>query len=156
MKLIAIVRVRGKIGLNKEVKDTLNMLRLYRQNQCVVVPANPSYVGMIHKVKDYITWGEIDEKTLKLLLQKRGKLAGKKSLTEEYLKEKTKLDLDTFVKNVLETKTNLKNVPGLKRYFKLHPPQGGYERQGTKRPFSMGGALGYRKDKINVLIQRMV
>jgi len=156
MKQIAIIRIRGKVGLHREVRDTLNMLRLYGQNQCVVVPSNPSYTGMIFKVKDYITWGEVDEETLTLLLQKRGKLAGKKQLTDEYVKNKLKLDIISFAKEVFEMKKQLKDVPGLKPFFKLHPPVGGYERKGIKKPFSLGGVLGYRKDKINDLIKRMV
>ncbi|MBW2986703.1 uL30 family ribosomal protein [Candidatus Woesearchaeota archaeon] len=42
------------------------------------------------------------------------------------------------------------------KYFALHPPKGGFERKGTKIPFKLGGAYGYRKDKINDLIQRML
>ncbi|MFH1455547.1 MAG: 50S ribosomal protein L30 [archaeon] len=156
MKQIAIIRIRGKVGLHKEVKDTLNMLRLYRQNQCVVVPSNPSYVGMITKVKDYVTWGEVNEETLILLLQKRGRLAAKKQLTDDYVKNKVKLDITSFAKEVFGMKKQLRDVPGLKPFFKLHPPIGGYERKGIKKPFSLGGVLGYRKDKINDLIKRMV
>ena len=40
--------------------------------------------------------------------------------------------------------------------FRLNPPQKGYGRKGVKMPFSSGGALGYRGDKINDLIRRMV
>jgi large subunit ribosomal protein L30 len=32
----------------------------------------------------------------------------------------------------------------------------GFERGGIKKPFSMGGSLGYRKNKINELIRRMI
>lgn len=118
-KLIAVVRVRGSIGVMKEIKDTLNMLRLYNKNNCVVVPNTPAYLGMIKKVKDYVTWGEIDDKTLNLL------------------KEKRKKDVE-------------------KKYFRLNPPRKGYGRKGIKCSFRIGGALGYRKEKINDLIKRML
>ncbi|MBW3004725.1 uL30 family ribosomal protein [Candidatus Woesearchaeota archaeon] len=42
------------------------------------------------------------------------------------------------------------------KYFALHPPKGGFERKGTKMPFKLGGAYGYRKEKINDLIKRML
>ena len=70
-KQITIVRIRGSIKVNKEINDTLNMLRLYKRNYCVVMSSTPSILGMIQKVKDYITWGEINEETLKLLKDKR-------------------------------------------------------------------------------------
>ena len=81
---------------------------------------------------------------------------GKKNLTENYLKEKTKLSFDEFVKEFFNFKKNLKDVPGLKPFFRLKPPIKGFERKGIKTPFSMGGVLGYRKEKINNLIIRML
>jgi large subunit ribosomal protein L30 len=155
-KPIAIVRIRGRSGVDRRVNDTLDMMRLYRQNGCVIVPAIPVNLGMLRKAKDYITWGEIDEETFKELLTKRGKIIGNKPLTEEYLKEKIKLNFEAFTKEIFADKKKLKDVPGMKPYFRLTPPKKGFERQGIKRPFSMGGALGYRKDKINQLIKRMI
>ena len=72
-KQIAVVRIRGSIRVKEGVKITLNMLRLYRRNYCVVVSATPSILGMLQKIKDYVTWGEINDETLKLLQEKRGK-----------------------------------------------------------------------------------
>jgi len=155
-KVIAVIRVRGKTGVNRKINDTLDMMRLYRQNGCVVVPNTPAYRGMLHKAKDYITWGEIDKETFLVLLGKRGKVVGGKPLTDEYLKNNIKMDMKTFVEEVFSEKANLKSVPGVKPYFKLSPPIKGFERGGIKRPFAMGGVLGYRKDKINDLIRRMI
>ena len=126
-KKIAVIRIRGIIGLKKDIKDTLKMLRLYNKNWCVVVDATPSVLGMIKKVKDYITWGEIDDETFSLLKEKRG--------------EKTK---------------NKKGEEVLKPFFRMHPPRGGFERKGIKIPFNLGGALGNRKEKINDLIKKMI
>ena len=156
MNRIAIIRVRGKNKLNCEVADTLKMLRLYKQNGCVVVPSKPTYLGMIQKAKDYITWGEIDEATFKELLTKRGKIAGNKPLTEDYLKSNAKTYFESFVKEYFSFKKELKDVPGLKCFFKLTPPAKGFGRKGIKKAFSLGGALGYRKDRINDLIKRMI
>lgn len=153
---LVVVRVRGECKIRKEIEDTLRMLRLYKKNNCVVIPDKPAFLGMLEKIKDFITWGEVNETTFKELIEKRGKLPGKKPLTEQYLKEKTKLDFESFTKSFFSFKKELKDVPGLKLFFKLHPPRKGFERKGVKRPFSMGGALGYRKEKINDLIMRMI
>lgn len=156
MKQIAVIMVRGNLGLRKEIKDTLKMIRLYNKNFCVILKGTPQNVGMIKKVKDYITWGEIDEITLKKLLKERGKLPGKKHLTEKYIEEKIKLNLDSFTKEIIKGEKSLKDLPGLKPFFRLKPPIGGFERKGIKVPFSLGGVLGYRKEKINDLIKKMI
>jgi large subunit ribosomal protein L30 len=110
--MIAVVRVRGSIRVEQSIVDTLKMLRLHRQNYCVVLEKTPSVLGMLAKAKDYITWGEINDETRKLL---KGE-----------------------------------------GYFRLNPPRGGYGRKGIKKGFSEGGALGYRGEKINDLIKKMV
>ena len=152
---IAVVRIRGKLNIRKEIVDTMNMLKLYKKNSCVVLDINGQNIGMVTKMKDYVTWGEIDQDTFKILLKKRGKLAGNKSLTEQYIKEKLNMEFDEFVKEFFESKRRLKDVPGLKQFFRLSPPIKGFEKNGIKKPYSMGGVLGYRKEKINELINRM-
>jgi len=108
-----------------------------------------------------IEWSEhcsykSSKETLKLLLAKRGKITKKEKFSENYIKEKAKLSLDEFSEQFINSKKDFKDVPGLKNFFKLCPPRGGFEKNGTKKPYSLGGALGYRKDKINDLIQKML
>ena len=40
--------------------------------------------------------------------------------------------------------------------IRLSPPRKGYGRKGIKVSFKAGGALGYRGDKINDLVKRML
>ncbi|MBS3150597.1 50S ribosomal protein L30 [Candidatus Woesearchaeota archaeon] len=156
MKRIAVIRIRGSIGVKGDIKDTLAMLRLKNKNSCVIIKNSPAHVGMLRKVKDYVTWGEIDEKTMFQLLKVRGKIVGSKNLSEEYLREKLKSSIEGFTKEFFEFRKELKDIPGLKLYFRLKPPTGGFERKGVKYPFSLGGVLGYRKDKINNMIIKML
>ena len=80
---LAIVLVRGVVGVAQPVKDTLSLLRLHKKNYCVVVDNNPVNIGMIKKVKDYVTWGEIDENTFKELVEKSQDLLAEEALVEE-------------------------------------------------------------------------
>ena len=41
-------------------------------------------------------------------------------------------------------------------FFRMHPPRGGFDRNGIKMPFKNGGVYGNRKEKINLLIRRMI
>ncbi|AIF68802.1 50S ribosomal protein L30 [Palaeococcus pacificus DY20341] len=154
MAKMAIIRVRGRVGVRREVKDTLAMLRLHKVNHLVIIDDTPSYKGMIQKAKDYITWGEIDAETLAKLLKKRGRLTGNKKLTEEYVQEKLGMSIEEFAQAVINGEKSLKDLEGLKPVFRLHPPRGGHKT--IKRPFKDGGALGYRGEKINELIERML
>ncbi len=156
IKRLAIIRIHGKKGLKKGIKDTFNMIRLYKKNTCVIIINSPYYIGMIKKINEYVTWGEIDEATFSLLLSKRGKLARKKAITEEYVKEKLNMPMYEFVKKFITANIELKDLPGLKLFFKLSPPKGGFENGGIKKQFANGGALGYRKEKINDLLKRMI
>ena len=60
---VAIILIRSLVNVNSEIRDTLTMLGLYAKHNCVVLTTNPSYQGMLIKVKDYVTWGEIDDQT---------------------------------------------------------------------------------------------
>ena len=153
--MIVAVRIRGISGVSRDKKLTFDLLRMFNKNYCVVVQNTKNYIGMLDKLKDYITWGEINEETFLLLIKERGRLARNKPITQEYLKEKN-ISLESFVKEIFNNKKSLKDIPGLKQFFRLKPPLNGFERGGIKKPYSLGGALGYRKDKINDIIRRMI
>lgn len=155
MAKLALIRLRSGIRARGEVRDTLAMLRLHRINHLVIVDDTPSYRGMIQKVKDYITWGEIDKETLVKLLRKRGRLVGNKPITDEYVKEKLGMSIEEFAEKVINGEMKLRDLPNIKPVFRLHPPRGGLKGS-KKRSFKEGGALGYRGEKINELIERML
>ena len=46
------------------------------------------------------------------------------------------------------------DVKGLKPVMRLHPPRQGYKK--VKRPYSVGGAVGYRGAEIERLLLRML
>jgi len=139
-KLFAVVRVRGPVNVNKHVEATLEMLRLYRINHCVVVPASPSYAGMLRKAQECITWGDIDGPTLERLVFKRGRVGGQKVEAGKAAELAKKAMADGV-------------VAGLDPVFRLNPPSKGYK---AIRRFYPKGALGYRGEKINELLKRMV
>jgi len=141
-KKIAIVRVRGLVRVKTEINDTLNMLRLYKKNYCTIVPHTQTYLGMIKKVKDYVTYGEINDETFKMLVEKKGQLyKGRETDSKGKIKY---------------TKFFIYNNKKYKKFFRLNPPKKGFGRKGIKFSFKVRGALGYRGEKINDLIKRML
>jgi large subunit ribosomal protein L30 len=151
--MFAVVRLRGQAGVARKIRDTLKMLRLHKRYHCVVVPNTPSYKGMLQVVKDYVAFGEIDAETLALILKRRGRLVGNKRLTDEYVRDNTNYgSIEEFAKAVVEGKASLKDVPGLKPVFRLHPPRGGLKNVKWHYPL---GSLGYHGKEINKLLYKM-
>ena len=142
-KKIIIVRVRGRVRLLTKIKDTLDMLRLYNTNYCVVLDNTPTTMGMIKFAKDYITWGEADETIISELFEKRGML-----YTGPLTDSKKKIKYDS---KYVEFKSKK-----YARFFRLNPPRGGYGRKGIKKAFTEKGALGNRAEKINDLVRKMM
>ena len=152
--MIAAIRLRGRTGIKKDVAQTLDMLKLTRINHAVLIEDNPSYNGMLQKAKDYITWGEVDQETIKEILSKRGKIAGNNKLTEDYLKESTDFSsIDDLSKALIDSEVKLEDN-GVKPVFRLHPPRKGHGN--IKKTFVESGSLGYRGDKIKDLIKKMI
>lgn len=71
--MIAAIRIRGKIGMTKPKEDTLRMLHLYKKNFCAVLKEDKTIEGMLKSVKEYITWGNVEEETIKILEQRSKK-----------------------------------------------------------------------------------
>ncbi|RLE94949.1 MAG: 50S ribosomal protein L30 [Thermoprotei archaeon] len=154
-KRLAVIRIRGTVGVRKDIEYTLRLLRLVRKFHAVVIDDRPDYLGMLQKVKDYVTWGEIDAETLAELLRKRGRLVGNRRPTDEDVKKLGYSSIEEFAEAVIEFKAELSDIPGLKPVFRLHPPKGGFK--GTiKRMYGDGGETGYRGKDINELLRRMI
>ena len=71
--MISIIRIKGQIGIKHDVKDTLYRMRLRRKYSCVILEPTKENIGMIKKVRDFVSYGEISKETYEELVKKRGK-----------------------------------------------------------------------------------
>ena len=134
-RLIAVVRVRGIAGVRKSINETLSRMNCSRVNSLSLMFGTKSNIGMIKKCNDFITYGPVSEQTVeKVIASKQVKVS--------------KEDIGAVMDGKKRAR-DLMNVP-----IRLKPPRHGYE--GIKEGFSNGGALGYRGEKINELISRMI
>ena len=157
-KLYFAVRIRGAPGMRRKILDTLKMLRMHKLNHGVLIWGSPSFEGMLVKCKDYISYGEIDEKTLIRLLRVRGKIEGNRTLTEEYIKSLTRYkNFRELAKALIngEIQYREKDIYKIKPVFRLHPPRKGH-RGTIKKHYNEGGALGNVGIYINELIHKML
>jgi large subunit ribosomal protein L30 len=140
--MYAVVRVRGNVSVSPDARKTMELLSLRRVNNASVWPENKQTLKMIKSVENYVTFGKISEGVLEELIEKRGNaLEGK-------------LDAKKAAKDLTSGKSS--KEANLKNCFRLNPPKGGHMRKGIKKPFSIGGALGNRNEKIDDLIKKMM
>jgi large subunit ribosomal protein L30 len=152
--MFAVIRIRGRVGTRKEIEDTLKMLRLKTVNSCSIWQENPSIKGMIEKVKDYVTYGEIDRSVLIELLKRRLRLKNGQRVDEKVLKEVTDFDkFESFADELLAGRIKLNFFEKLQPFFRLSPPSKGFKSVKEHYP---KGDLGYRGKKINELLRRMI
>lgn len=139
--MICIIRIRGRVGLDRKTKESLERLRLGRKYSCVVlVNPNKGQLLMIKKLRNLVALGEITRDAFEKLIDKRGQKIDKKK----------KIDSKKIVEE-LEKGKSYESV-NLKPFFRLHPPRGGAN---TKVHFPKG-ILGDHKEKINDLVLRML
>ncbi len=128
-----VVRVRGGIHAHRDILATFRELRLHRPNHATILPEEESYRGMLTRVQGYVTWGPVSVETVELLLKGRGKQPDGEPLADG---EAKKLAPQA-------AKEGLRGVKGsVVPVFRLKAPTGGW--RSTKKPFTMGGALGFR------------
>jgi large subunit ribosomal protein L30 len=142
--MYAVIRLKGLVKIREDFRDTLKMLRLNRKMHCVLLKEDDDIVkGMLFKVKDRVTWGEIDDAVLKSLIEKRGRKPGNQRLTREESEE--------IFKKIKESQ----EVPEtIKPVFRLTPPSKGFKHS-IKQHYPKG-ELGYRGKEINELLKRMI
>jgi len=137
--MICAIRIRGDVGLDQPVRETLKRLRLRRKYACIALEKpTKEQIGMIHKMKDFVAFGEIDEAMYKKLVEARGKMQRTESSASSKNKDSLTKDKDGK----------------LKPFFRLHPPRGGID---SKKHFGVKkGVLGNHGKEINKLLERML
>ncbi|MGE5188212.1 MAG: 50S ribosomal protein L30 [Betaproteobacteria bacterium] len=154
-KPFVVVKIRGTVRAQREVRETLDLLHLAHTNHAVLIDSRPAYKGMLQRINGYVTWGEPTKEIVVALMQKRGRLAGAKKLTEEYLAKVGYKSFEELAEAIIDCKVQYGKLADIEPRFKLHPPSKGFKGN-TKKSFNAGGEAGYRGAAINDLVKRMV
>ena len=140
--MICAIRIKGNVGIRREVAETLDRMRVRRKYACVVLNETKDNLGRVKKMKDFVAYGEISDDVFEKLIEARGKPLDKTK----------KIDAKKAVAEIKNGKSY--EELNLKPFFRLHPPRGGIE---SKKHFGVGkGVLGNNKDNINKLVGRML
>lgn len=154
-KCLAVVRIRGLSDVSPQIEKTLELLHLNRNCHITLVDNRPSFFGMLKRVRNFVTWGEITKENIFLLLKERGRLVGDKKLDDEYAQKIGYKNLEELAEAIYKLKVEFQRLPDIKPVFRAHPPKKGYKGK-IKKSYNTGGVFGYRGEAINKLVKSMI
>lgn len=149
-----VVRIKGQADVPHWATTTMTLLRLDKKYRATILPAKENTLGMLNKVKHYISWIELDAELAKDLLDKKGRKSGYQKITPEDLKELGFNSIDELAKALADGTANLSKLKPLKPWFALAPPKHGFKRS-TKRLYGQKGILGSNKE-LDTIVRRMI
>ena len=154
MGLLLVLNLHGEINASAPVRKALGELKLEKRFSASVVPDDPSTLGALRLCKDRLAWAPIEASILTSLLEKRGMVSTTKVLDQDALKQMGFKDYGELAEMMLKNGTRLSAVGGLRPFFKLSPPKGGFKKS-MRRSTSEGGIMGRNPDLLE-LIGRMI
>jgi large subunit ribosomal protein L30 len=154
MGSLLVVNLHGQINVPGPARQTLIELGIGKRFAATVVGDDPSTMGAVRLCKDYVAWSPIDAELLTSLLKARGKISNAKPLDAETLKVLGVKDHSELAAKMLKGSERLSSLKGVKPFFGLSPPRGGFKRS-SRRQFKEGGILG-DNPKLAEIVKRML
>ena len=106
---------------------TMTLLKLDKKYRATILPAKENTLGMLNKVKHYVSWIELDTSLAKELIDKKARKSGYQKITAEDLKELGFASSDELATALAEGKATLSKLKPLKPWFALAPPRHGFK-----------------------------
>ncbi len=153
-KAFLVVRIKGQVDVPHWDKTTLKLLKLEKKFRATIIPAQENTLGMLNKVKHYVSWQEAEVSMAMELLNKKGRKSGYKKITEEDIKKIGFKNIEELATSLAEGKTTMTKLKPLKPWFALAPPRHGFKKS-TKKLYTQKGILGPNKDLGN-LVRNMI
>lgn len=148
-----VVRIKGTVNIPTWARTTLDGLNLDRRFRATIVPESAEYLGMLRRVKEVVAWTKADAGIVKELLEKRGRKAGYKPIGKSDLPKEYK-SIDDLASAIAENKVAMSKLEGIKPWFALSPPKGGFKRK-TKTQYAQDGILG-EDGELTEIVKRML
>ena len=149
-----VVRIKGQADVPHWAVTTMTLLKLDKKYRATILPAKDNTLGMLDKVKHYISWIGLDVDLAKDLLDKKGRKSGYKKITPEDLKELGFNSTEELATALTEGKATLSKLKPLKPWFALSPPRHGFKRS-TKKLYGQKGMLGLNEE-LGTIVRRMI
>ena len=181
-----VVRMKGTVNVPRWADLTLESLHLDKKFRATIIPENEQSLGMLRKIKEWVSWSSVDDAFIKEFIEKKGRVSSSRLVTTATAtaatndtvgdsdknnsssgnsgKENTggngdsqkpqNIDLDKVASTISQNQLYLSKIPGIKPWFALSPPKGGFRKK-SKRSYSQNGVLGENKELVS-LVKRMM
>lgn len=161
--------MKGTVNVPQWANLTLENLHLNKKFRATIIPENEQTLGMLRKIKELVSWASVDDAFIKEFIEKKGRVSASRLVTTttataatEQLdnnrnsenKELRTANLNQVVSTLSQNQTYLSKISGIKPWFALNPPKGGFKKK-SKRSYSQNGILGDNKELIS-LVKRMM
>jgi len=166
--------MKGTVNVPQWAHLTMENLHLNKKFRATIIPENDQTLGMLRKIKELVSWTSVDQDFIKEFLEKKGRISGsskssEKSNTKDNSnnkdnktggdndiknKDKSDIDIDKIATTISQNQTYLSKISGIKPWFALNPPRGGFKKK-SKRSYSQDGILGENKELVS-LVKRMM
>jgi large subunit ribosomal protein L30 len=177
-----VVRMKGTVNVPYWARITLESLSLNKRFRATIIPENEQTLGMLRKIKEYVSWTSVDTEFIREFIEKRGRSSASRLLStasstpdtasstpdtaatdnpngqinndNDENKESQNVDLSKIVSIISQNELYLSKISGIKPWFALNPPKGGFKRK-SKRSYSQAGILGENKELVSI-VKRMM
>jgi len=152
-----VVRMKGTVNIPNWAQSTLDNLHLQKKFRATLIPENEQTLGMLRKIKEIVAWTSVDEGFIREFVEKKGRHTSTKLLSsnkESQANLENAPDIDKVVTDITKNESFLSKISGLKPWFALNPPRGGFKRK-SKVLYSQNGILGENRELVE-LVKRMM
>ena len=149
-----VVRIKGQADVPYWATHTMTLLKLDKKYRATILPAKENTLGMLNKVKHYVSWIELDTSLAKELIDKKARKSGYQKINDEDLKSLGFANSDELAAALTDGKAVLSKLKPLKPWFALSPPRYGFKRS-TKKLYGQKGVLGQNKE-LGTLVRNMM
>jgi large subunit ribosomal protein L30 len=132
--------MRGTVNVPYWANTTLESLNLSKKFRATIVPESTEYLGMLNRIRQLVTWCRVDNETVKDLLDKKGRKTASQPLRESDLPKEYD-NLDKLAIDIANETVVLSKLNGIKPWFALNPPRGGFKKS-VKKQTTQNGILG--------------
>jgi len=153
-KAYLVVRMHGQINVPHWATNTLELLKLDKKFRATIIPAKDNTLGMLNRIKHYISWQEADADLAKELFNKKARKAGYKKITNEDVAPLGFKSIDELAASITEGKVSMNKIKPIKPWFALSPPKKGFKRS-TRKTYGEGGILGQNRE-LSDLVRSMI
>lgn len=174
-----VVRMKGTVNVPRWANLTLGSLHLDKKFRATIIPENEQSLGMLRKIKEWVSWSSVDDSFIREFIEKKGRISASRLVMattatgttdamgdssgdgskgdiggNDSSQKSQDVDLDKVATTISQNQLYLSKIPGIKPWFALSPPKGGFRKK-SKRSYSQNGILGENKELIS-LVKRMM